>query len=179
MDSTTKVNPRQFSRFFSAPHSNYAHMEEDDETKTTNKSSRSVLKNLEKDLRRQVTKAERKIDQLEKEAQIIGDLSQKPEFTRVISIVEEKEVDQQTNIIVESVIPATAIDLGVTHPQNKTTSQRLRWNLLFNLLLWLVVPFPFWIPFVSNHLAIYLLPSIQTLFVFMWIGKRIKQSFLS
>ena len=171
MHSVSNENPRRLSRFFSTPHSNYVHMD-DDETRTTNRLPLSVLKNLEKDLIRQVTKAERKIDQLEREAQVIGDLTQQPEFTRITSIVENKEINQHTNIIVESVIPPTAVELGVAHPQKKTTSQRLRWNLLFNLLVWLVVPFPFWIPFVSNKAAIYLLPSIQALFVFMWISKQ-------
>ncbi|CAF1157110.1 unnamed protein product [Rotaria sp. Silwood1] len=51
----------------------------------------------------------------------------------------------------------------------KSGSQRLRWNLVFNLLLWLVIPLPLWVPFVSNQVALYLLPSIQGVFVFMWL----------
>ncbi|CAF4745636.1 unnamed protein product [Rotaria socialis] len=34
--------------------------------------------------------------------------------------------------------------------------------------VWLIVPLPFRIPFVSNTIAYYLLPSIQGVFVFMW-----------
>ncbi|CAF4076685.1 unnamed protein product [Rotaria sp. Silwood2] len=50
----------------------------------------------------------------------------------------------------------------------KTGSQRFRWNLLFNFLVWLIMPLPLWIHFVSNNLAYYLLPCIQGVFVFMW-----------
>jgi hypothetical protein len=53
------------------------------------------------------------------------------------------------------------VETGLTLQRDmKSGSQRFRWNLLFNLLLWLIVPLPFWIPFVSNNLAYYLIPSV-------------------
>ena len=117
--------------------------------------------------------AEEKIDQLEQQAKDMANILQKPVFTRVISLQEEKkDIDQSNAIIESSISPHTIIETGLTtHRQMKTGKQRFRWNLLFNLLLLIVVPLPFWIPFVSNQVAIYLLPSIQAVFVFMWIGQ--------
>ena len=51
----------------------------------------------------------------------------------------------------------------------KTGQQRFRWNLMFNLLVWLIVPMPLWMPFVSQTVACYLIPSVQALFVLMWV----------
>ena len=51
----------------------------------------------------------------------------------------------------------------------KTGRQRFRWNLMFNLLVWLIVPMPLWLPFVSQTVAIYLIPSVQAVLVLMWI----------
>lgn len=46
--------------------------------------------------------------------------------------------------------------------------QRFRWNLLFNVLVWLIIPLPVWLPFVDQTVAMYLIPSLQGLFVLMW-----------
>lgn len=65
----------------------------------------------------------------------------------------------------------SAVDMGQTsHRNTKTGYQRWRWNLLFNVLVWLIVPLPIWMPFVSNMVACYLLISIQGIFVFIWTG---------
>ena len=55
------------------------------------------------------------------------------------------------------------------HKPIKTGKQRFRWNLMFNLLVWLIVPMPLWMPFVSQTVACYLIPSVQALFVLMWV----------
>ena len=55
------------------------------------------------------------------------------------------------------------------HKPIKRGKQRLRWNLMFNLLVWLIVPMPLWLPFVSHTMAIYLIPSVQAVLVLMWI----------
>ena len=52
---------------------------------------------------------------------------------------------------------------------NQSGKQRFRWNLIFNLLVWIIVPLPLWMPFVSQTVAVYLVPSIQAVFVMMWI----------
>ncbi|CAF3311343.1 unnamed protein product [Rotaria socialis] len=66
--------------------------------------------------------------------------------------------------------PHTMIETGLTfHRDIKEGSQRFRWNLLFNILLWIIVPFPLWIPFISNRIAYFIIPSIQAVFVGMWI----------
>ena len=49
------------------------------------------------------------------------------------------------------------------HKPIKRGKQRLRWNLMFNLLVWLIVPMPLWLPFVSQTVAIYLIPSVQAM----------------
>ena len=87
--------------------------------------------------------------QAEHEAQHVGELLENSIFTGITMI--------ETDL--------------VAHREMKEGSQRFRWNLLFNLLVWLVVPLPFWIPFISNRLAYCLLPSIQGVFVSMWLGK--------
>ncbi|XP_050407568.1 uncharacterized protein LOC126822626 [Patella vulgata] len=57
----------------------------------------------------------------------------------------------------------------LTHKPIKPGRQILRWNLLFNLLVWVMVSLPIWVPFVSKTVAIYLLPSVQSVFVLMWL----------
>jgi hypothetical protein len=78
--------------------------------------------------------------------------------------------DEKNDIIINSgKMSQTSPEMGVaSHRSMKEGSQRFRWNLLFNVLIWLIVPLPFWIPFISNSIAYYLLPSIQGVFVFMW-----------
>ena len=43
-----------------------------------------------------------------------------------------------------------------------------RWNLVFNLLLWAVVPLPIWLPYVFPEVAIYVVPGIQAAFFVFW-----------
>jgi hypothetical protein len=170
-------NPKKLVRFFSDQgQQNYSYINEENETKK--KSLSSIKQHFQeppiepvqqpkKNFFRQLSsKAEQKIDVLEAEAQQVSEVLQSPTFTRVLSIQE----DQTDDIIVTSHIPPhTLVETGLScHRDMKSGSQRFRWNLLFNLLLWLIVPLPFWIPFVSNTLAFYLLPSIQGVFVFMW-----------
>ncbi|CAF3486602.1 unnamed protein product [Rotaria sp. Silwood1] len=118
---------------------------------------------------------ERKIDRLEQQTQIVGGILQWPKFTRFSSSDRNEKINQDKDNIIETSPPHTIIETGITHHEMKGGSQRLRWNLLFNLLVWLVVPFPFWIPFISNKVALYMLPSIQGVFVFMWTSMTIRK----
>ena len=118
-------------------------------------------------LRRFSSKAEQKIDNLEQEAQRVSDILQKPIFTSIKSLHED-DLNKQ-DIVISSISQHTTIETGLTfHRDIKAGRQRFRWNLLFNLLVWLIVPFPFWMPFISNTLAYYIIPSIQAVFVLMW-----------
>lgn len=155
-----KNNSQKLYRYLSEPcHGNVI--------KSTNKIIMPITK---KNFFRQISKeAEQKIDQSERGAQLVSKILQQQIFTRLTSINLQ---DQHTNIIVESISPHVTIETGIKHCEKQIGSQRLRWNLLFNLLLWIVIPLPLWIPFVSNRLAIYLLPSIQGVFVSMWISKK-------
>ena len=75
-------------------------------------------------------------------------------------------------ILVKSTLPHTAIEIGKNfHRDIKSGSQRCRWNLLFNFIIWLIVPFPIWIPFISNTIACYTITFIQLIFIFIWISK--------
>ena len=60
------------------------------------------------------------------------------------------------------------VELGeaVNH---KTGRQIFRWNLIFNLILWIVIPLPIWLPFVSQEISFYVLPSIQGAFSVFWV----------
>ncbi len=56
--------------------------------------------------------------------------------------------------------------------QLKTGRQRLRWNLIFNLILFGLVPLPFWLPFcfdVSSEYPYWALLGVQGLFTLFWI----------
>jgi hypothetical protein len=66
-----------------------------------------------------------------------------------------------------------------TNGKVKVGKQRLRFNLIFNLLLWILVPLPFWLQYVVpfRELALWILFSIQGSFLLFWIvvlvlGKR-------
>ncbi|CAF1084281.1 unnamed protein product [Rotaria sordida] len=109
-----------------------------------------------------------KINHLEQESQCISEILQKPQFTHVTSVC--KDESNQQDIVISSKSLHTVIETDLTfHRDIKAGSQRFRWNILFNILVWLIVPFPLWIPFISNKLAYLIIPSIQCLFVFMWI----------
>lgn len=48
---------------------------------------------------------------------------------------------------------------------------RLRWNLVFNLLVWLVVPLPLWLPMAAPRAAFLIaLPGLQAIFQTFWLA---------
>ena len=51
----------------------------------------------------------------------------------------------------------------------KEGNKRLRWNLVFNLLLWTVIPLPIWLPFVTPSMALNILILIQITFMMCWL----------
>ena len=51
----------------------------------------------------------------------------------------------------------------------KEGNNRLRWNLVFNVLLLTVIPAPFWLPFASMELAVNILPILQMLLMSCWL----------
>ncbi|CAF4141545.1 unnamed protein product, partial [Rotaria sordida] len=118
--------------------------------------------------RRNLFEAEQKINRSEQEIAVISEILQQSSFTRGKSINENETIDQHINIVIEQVSSHTIIETGITHSRVKTSGQRVRWNILVNLLVWLVITFPFWIPFLSNQVAYYMIASIQGVFVFMW-----------
>jgi hypothetical protein len=103
----------------------------------------------------------------------------KPQYRRAISLngyytLQEKETSEQKPTLEVSpinhvLIPISETSTPVIHREIKNGRQRCRWNLIFNLLVWIICPLPLWLPFVSNQLAIYLLPSIQSSFVLIWL----------
>jgi hypothetical protein len=168
------THPRKFMRFLSEQyHNNYGYTngENDkfDNIQIASKTNRAFYRQLS-------PKTEQKIDQIKIDLQHLCDIFEKPKFTPISSLQDEElsdeSVDNTNSIISPSSSSHTTIETGLTcHRDMKTGSQRFRWNLLFNLLLWLIVPLPFWIPFVSNKVAYYLVPSIQAVFVTMWMSK--------
>lgn len=99
----------------------------------------------------------------------------KPQYRRAISFngyetlhedAQPEEDAPQLNHVSISIPEQSA---PVIHRQLKPGRQRLRWNLIFNILLWILCPLPIWLPFLSNDLAIYLLTSIQCVFVSIWL----------
>ena len=127
---------------------------------------------FKKNFLRQISSiAEEKINNSEENAQHMSEVLANPKFTHVTSINED-EPDNKNIIISSEIPPHTIIETGLTfHRKMKQGSQWFRWNLLFNLLLWLIVPFPLWIPFISNRVAYFMIPSIQGIFVAMWISE--------
>jgi hypothetical protein len=114
--------------------------------------------------------AEEKIDELEEDAQRVSDTLQDSNFMRITSICEDEPI--KNDIVISSIAPPAIIETHLpSHRDIKAGSQWFRWNLLFNLLVWLIVPLPFWIPFVSNRVAYYMIPSIQGVFVSMWTSE--------
>lgn len=170
ISSIMKNNHRKLVRFLSEQYQNYGYMDDDDNA--TKNFAVATLKITKKNILHQISvDAERKIDESEREAQLVSDILQPPTFTGVTSIIGGEGINQHTNIIIEPLSPHIALETGIIHIAKQSGSQRLRWNLLFNLLLWLIVTLPFWIPFISNKVALYLLPSIQGVFVIMWMSK--------
>jgi len=103
----------------------------------------------------------------------------KSQYRRAISydgyytLNEEESSEGKSATITPSIghiaIPIAETSASITHREIKTGRQRFRWNILFNVLVWIICPLPLWLPFVSNNLAIYILPSIQSIFVLIWL----------
>ena len=51
----------------------------------------------------------------------------------------------------------------------KEGNKRLRWNLVFNVLLLSIIPLPLWLPFVSMDLAVSVLAVVQVVFMVCWL----------
>ncbi|CAF1084614.1 unnamed protein product [Adineta steineri] len=171
-----QVHPTKFGRFFSEPgdYSQSNLSQENDNTTSTSRQTVHLRPPIKHDqlpkknfLSQLSWEAEQKIDKLENDANRVSDALQDSRFTRVTSICEDET--NHNDIVISSIKPHTIVETGITsHRDMKSGSQWFRWNLLFNLLLWLIVPFPLWIPFVSNRVAYYMIPSIQSVFVAMW-----------
>ena len=56
-----------------------------------------------------------------------------------------------------------------TETHIKEDNKRLRWNLVFNVLFLTIVPLPLWLWFVSEDIAMIILPGIQILFMTCWL----------
>ena len=61
-------------------------------------------------------------------------------------------------LIVVPFRPGGDVELGKANTI-KEGRQRLRWNLLFNLMLWAIIPIPIWLPFVSMDVSYWVLPG--------------------
>lgn len=141
----------------------------DDEDMTKIKEKPSVKFNL---IRQISAKAEEKIDKSELQVKQYNQLLEQPIFTLIRSVGEQTPNVNNKDIIITTTSTHTAIDIDKHfHRDIKPGSQRCRWNLLFNFLIWLIVPFPIWIPFISNTVAYYTIMFIQFVFVLMWISK--------
>ncbi|CAF1176713.1 unnamed protein product [Rotaria sp. Silwood1] len=164
-------NPKILGRFFSEQgRQNYAYITEENETQLIIPSSRQQYfrtairhdqQSKKKFPRQLASQGEHKLNNLENKAQHNNDLLETSTITRAILVPE----NQKNNVVVVSDIPQyTIVETDQSSHRNmKTGSQRFRWNLLFNFLVWLIVPLPFWIPFVFNNLTYYLLPCIQVI----------------
>jgi hypothetical protein len=158
-------NPPKLVRFLSEQYQNYGCINGD--SNGTSKSNAITFKILKKNFFRQISA---EVYPSERKTQLVTGVSQWPIFIRLTSVTADEK------IIPESLSPSPhiIIEMGMTCREMKSGSQRFRWNLLFNVLLWIIVPLPIWISFVSNQIALYLIPSIQAVFVLMWTGKKIK-----
>ena len=60
---------------------------------------------------------------------------------------------------------------AIKNKKVKTGRQRFRFNLIFNLVLWILVPLPFWLQYVVPYreLALWILFSIQGSFSLFWL----------
>ncbi|CAF2060155.1 unnamed protein product [Rotaria magnacalcarata] len=157
-----RPNPKTLIRFFSEQgHQNNGYINEENETNKILPSSHKqhFPESIQHDQQSKMSFFRQLSSQAEQKLQDL-----------VVNSVKSMLEDKNDNAKIYSHKPPhSIIETGQgSHRMMKSGSQRFRWNLLFNLLVWLIVPLPFWIPFVSNKLAYYLLPSIQGLFVLMW-----------
>ncbi|CAF2349211.1 unnamed protein product [Rotaria sp. Silwood2] len=103
----------------------------------------------------------------------------KPQYRRTVSYDGYYTLEQEQNPIPSSSsssssiahvsIPIPELQVPIIDSNIKNGRQRVRWNLIFNVLVWIICPLPLWLPFLSNQVAIFLLPSIQLVFVFIWL----------
>jgi len=80
----------------------------------------------------------------------------------------EQKLTSFSSASIHASIPISEPTPPIIHHEKKNRRQRFCWNLIFNVLVWIICPLPLSLPFLSNKLAIYLLPSIQFIFVFIW-----------
>ena len=66
-------------------------------------------------------------------------------------------------------LPVSEVKEPIVHRPVKLGRQRFRWNLVFNVLVWMICPLPLWLPAVSNGAAVFVLPAIQCFFVLIWL----------
>ena len=79
-------------------------------------------------------------------------------FSSIFSITEEKSTDVRIKINCDD------------EESTKSQNSRLRWNLVFNLLLLCFIPLPIWLPYVSSEgVAVNLLIVIQIMFMACWL----------
>jgi hypothetical protein len=162
-------NPKKLVRFFSEQH----HQNNDyiNEENNISEYSQLLIKTNRNFFRQFSPQTEQKIDRFISGVQRLSNLLEKPIFTGVSSIQEDQLFIKNVDVIIPSSLSHTIIETGLNyHRDIKGGSQRFRWHLVFNILLWLIIPLPFWIPFLSNKVAYYLLPSIQGVFVAIWIS---------
>ncbi|CAF1128815.1 unnamed protein product [Rotaria sordida] len=101
----------------------------------------------------------------------------KSQYRRTVSydgyyILEQEQNSKSSSLssspIAHVSIPIPDLRVPTIDHNIKNGRQRFRWNLIFNVLVWIICPLPLWLPFLSNQVAIFLLPSIQCVFVFIW-----------
>ena len=82
---------------------------------------------------------------------------------------------QVTLFISFTVISITSNDSKILVPWDdsqhelKEGNNRFRWNLVFNVLMWTIIPLPLWLPFVNRQMAINSLPLIQITMMLCWL----------
>ena len=53
--------------------------------------------------------------------------------------------------------------------ESGTGNKRFRWNIIFNIIIWVVIPLPLWLPFVFYGISIFLLPFLQLVMSLTWL----------
>lgn len=149
-----KQNSRKLRRFFSDQgYQNYYFSHEDDKTSQIIPSSSTHDQESMKNVFQQRTPTP----------------SQKSETLTANPATLKLEDGNTCPVINSNQVNHTIVEIGQNSDQRKKKgNERFRWNLLFNVLVWLIVPLPFWIPLISNTIAYYLLLTIQAVFVFEW-----------
>jgi len=107
-------------------------------------------------------------DKNEKKTEYRRTISYNDYHTLQIEGLPEQKVTSFSPPIIHVSIPIPEPTIPTVHREIKSGRQRFRWNLIFNVLVWIICPLPIWLTLVSHKLAIYILPSIQFIFTFMW-----------